>query len=157
MTPDLILLLALTPIIVASAISDLRSLKISNRQVLVALALFVLLGPLLLDLQELSMRLIVGMATFGFAFTLFSLHLIGGGDAKLMPIVMLFVPSGEMAFYLRIFALALGAVSLCVLLFQRAPAFRRAGWLSLQGQRKVPVGVAIAISVVLLTLSIATS
>ena len=52
MTPDLILLLALTPIIVASAISDLRSLKISNRQVLVALALFVVLGPLLLDLRH---------------------------------------------------------------------------------------------------------
>ena len=103
------------------------------------------------------MRFLVGTATFGIAFTLFSLHLIGGGDAKMMPVVMLFVPSDELTLYLRIFAVALGAVSLGVLLVQRAPAFRRVGWLSLPERRQVPVGVAIALAVVLLTLSIATS
>jgi Flp pilus assembly protein protease CpaA len=75
----------------------------------------------------------------------------------MMPVVMLFVPSDELTLYLRIFAVALGAVSLGVLLVQRAPAFRRVGWLSLQERRQVPVGVAIALAVVLLTLSIATS
>jgi len=71
-----------------------------------------------------------------------------------MPVAMLFVPTDEVTHFLRIFALALGAVSLCMLLVQRAPAFRRIAWSSLQEQRHVPVGVAIAISVVLLAYSI---
>ncbi|MBA3910757.1 MAG: hypothetical protein C0524_12990 [Rhodobacter sp.] len=157
MSPELALLLALTPVIVASAISDLRRLKIHNRHVLVALAIFVLLAPFLLDFQELSMRFLVGIVTFGIGFTLFALHLIGGGDAKMMPVVMLFVPSDELAHFLRIFALALGAVSLCMLLVQRAPAFRRVAWSSVLEHRHVPVGVAIAISVVLLAYSISNT
>lgn len=157
MTPELILLLALTPVVVVSAISDLRNLKIRNHQVLVALAIFVLLAPFQLDLQEIWMRASVGVATFGIGFALFALRVIGGGDAKMMPVVMLFVPSNEVAHFLQIFAVALGALSLCMLLVQRVPAFRRAGWSSLQGQRHVPVGVAIAISVTILALTLSRS
>jgi prepilin peptidase CpaA len=157
MSSEMILLLALMPVIAFSAISDLRTLKISNLQVLTALALFVLFAPFLLDSGDLSMRLLVGAATFVIGFVLFAMRVIGGGDAKMMPAVMLFVPSDEVVLFLRIFAVTLGTVSLCMLVFQRTPAFRRIGWSSLQEQRHVPVGVAIAISVALLALLISNS
>lgn len=153
MSSELVLLLALTPVIVASAISDVRRLKIHNSHVLVALAIFAVLAPFLLEFHELSLRFVVGVVTFGIGFALFALHLIGGGDAKMMPVVMLFVPSDEVVHFLQVFAMTLGAVSLCMLAVQRAPAFRRVLWTSVQQKRQVPVGVAIALAVVLLALS----
>lgn len=153
MSPELILLVAVSPVVLASAVSDLRQLKIRNLHVLTALGLFAVLAPFLLDLDELPSRLLAAGVTFAICFGLFALRVIGGGDAKMLPAVMLFVPAAEVVLFLRIFAVALGAVSLCALLVQRSPAFRRLGWSSVQEQRQVPVGVAIAAAVVLLALS----
>lgn len=147
MTAELVLLLIFLPIIFGSAISDFQQLKIRNVQVLTALGLFLIASPFLLEMDELSFRLLAAALTFGICFLLFSLRLIGGGDAKMMPVVLLFVPAGEVILFLRIFAGALLLVSLGALFLQRSPGLRRAGWASAQERRQVPVGVAMAISV----------
>lgn len=146
MTADLLLLLFFLPIIFGSAISDFNHLKIRNVQVIVGLALFLVISPLLLDLNEISFRLLSAVLTFGICFILFSLRLIGGGDAKMMPVVLLFVPTDEVVLFLRIFAGALLLVSLGALFIQRTPRLRRAGWTTAQERRQVPVGVAMALS-----------
>lgn len=153
MPGELILLLALVPVVLAGAASDLRHLKIRNLQVLAALGLFAVLAPFLLELHELPARLLAAGVGFAICFALFALRVIGGGDAKMLPAVLLFVPPDEMVLFLRLFAVALGVVSLGALVVQRSPAFRRIGWSSVREQRQVPVGVAIAASVLLLALT----
>lgn len=152
MQGGIILLLALVPVVVASALSDLRHLKIRNLQVLAAVGVFVVLAPVFLDLQELPARLLAAGVGFAICFVLFALRVIGGGDAKMLPAVLLFVPPVELVLFLRLFAVALAVVSVGALVVQRSPAFRRIGWSSITEQRHVPVGVAIAASVLLLAL-----
>jgi prepilin peptidase CpaA len=151
MTTELVLLLIFLPIILASAVSDFQHLKIRNLQVLVAFGLFATASPFLLGIEELSIRLMAAALTFSICFVLFSLRLIGGGDAKMMPVVILFIPSGELVLFLRIFAGALLLVSLGSLFLQRTPGLRRPGWASAHDRRQVPVGVAMALAVVALT------
>lgn len=153
MPGGVILLLALVPVVLAGAASDLRHLKIRNLQVLAAIGLFVVLAPVVLDMQELPARLLAAGVGFAICFALFALRVIGGGDAKMLPAVLLFIPPGELVLFLRIFAVALAVVSLGALVVQRSPAFRRIGWSSIREQRQVPVGVAIAASVLLLAVT----
>jgi prepilin peptidase CpaA len=151
MTAELIVLLVFLPIVIGSAISDFLHLKIRNHQVLAALILFMVVAPLLLDMQEAKFRLLAAILTFGICFALFCMRLIGGGDAKMMPVVLLFVPSTETVLFLRLFAGTLALVSLGVLFFQFAPRLRRVGWSAAREHRQVPVGVAMALSVAALT------
>lgn len=155
MTPDALLLLVLVPIICASAVSDLRHLRIPNGHVLLAICAFAIAAPLALTFPELSYRLLAAAITFAVGFALFALRMFGGGDAKMMPVVMAFVPSQEVGPFLQIFALALGAVCLGALVLQRAPLFRRLGWESVRAQRHVPVAVAMAAAVILLAIRLA--
>lgn len=148
--PAVLLLLALIPVLVASALTDLRSLRIPNTHVLLALAIFVLAAPFALAWPELYPRLIAAGITFAIGFVLFALRMFGGGDAKMMPVVMLYIPADDVVLYLRLFAAALLVVSLLALVVQKAPAFRNLGWASARNRRHVPVGVAMAASVMLL-------
>jgi hypothetical protein len=71
-----------------------------------------------------------------------------GGDVKMLPAVMLFVPGDDIVLFLQIFSMALGAVSLGALVFQRIAFFRRLGWESAVAPRHVPVGLAISVAVI---------
>lgn len=144
------LLLLLVPVLLASAVSDLRVLKIPNTHVLVALGIFILAAPFVLTWPELFPRLVAAGITFAIGFAFFALRLFGGGDVKMMPVVMLYIPAPDMVLYLRLFAAALLAVTLLAMVLQRAPLFRNLGWESARKHRHVPVGVAMAASVLLL-------
>lgn len=157
MRGDLILLIALMPVVLASALSDLRQLKIRNTHVLTAIGFFAALAPFLLDGTEIASRILVAALIFAVCFFLFALRVIGGGDSKMLAVVMLFVPSTDAVQFLRIFAVALAVVSLSALMLQNSPAIRVLSWSSIQKKRHVPVGVAIAISVALLVLSFVLS
>lgn len=148
--PATLLLLVLVPVLLASAVSDLRFLTIPNRHVLLGLGLFIVAAPFALAWPDLAPRLIAAAITFAIGFVLFALRLFGGGDVKMMPVVMLFIPAPDMVLYLRLFAAALLVVTLSALVLQNAPRFRNLGWESARNRRHVPVGVAIAASVLLL-------
>ena len=152
MDPQFLLLLAVLPIILASAASDLRALIIPNSHVLTALALFLLAAPFLLAWPEILSRLITASITFAAGFVLFILRLFGGGDVKMMPVLLLFVPSTSLVQFLQLFAISLLIVSLGALMLQAAPVAKRLGWESTRMKRHVPVGVAMALSVALLAL-----
>jgi prepilin peptidase CpaA len=143
MTPFHFLLLVL---FVAAAM-DLRHYRIPNALIVLGLALF-LATAATLGLDEASSRLLQGGITFAICFTLFGLGLMGGGDAKLFPVVLLFVPFGEVATYL--FCLAFGlALGLGGLTFLRRRQIAPSGdWAAFERQDGFPVGLAIAISAV---------
>lgn len=150
MQPHLLLLLALVPIIASSAVTDLRHLRIPNSHVVLALILFVVSAPFVLTWPDLSHRLLAAAITFVIGFALFSLRLFGGGDVKMMPVVLLYIPPPDLILFLRLFAAALLVVTLAALIVQNAPIFKRLGWESVRAHRHVPVGAAMAISVIFL-------
>lgn len=144
MTPFLLLL----PILFVAAVLDLRHYRIPNPLVVLGLALFlataIMLGP-----DEASARLLQGGITFAICFILFGLGLMGGGDAKILPVVLLFVPTGEVAAYLFClsFGMALGIGGLTLL--RRWDVAPTGGWAAFERREGFPVGLAIAISAVI--------
>lgn len=143
MAPFLLLL----PILFVAATLDLRHYRIPNTLIVLGLGLFLASG-VTIGLDEASARLLQGGITFAICFVLFGLGLMGGGDAKLFPVVLLFIPTGEVATYL--FCLAFGLASgLGALGFLRKRDIAPPGnWAAFERHEGFPVGLAIAISAV---------
>ena len=143
--PPLVPFAALMPLLLSVALGDLREYRIPNAKVLAGLALFALTAPFL-PAGELNPRLLAGGLAFLICFALYAWGKMGGGDAKLLPVILLFVPAGEIALYL--FALAAGlALGIAVLLGARrtlAPHWQP--WPSLEPGAPLPVGLPFALS-----------
>jgi len=137
----------LLPLLFVAAVLDLRHYRIPNSLIVVGLSLF-LASAVTIGLDEAAARLLQGGITFAICFILFALGLMGGGDAKLFPVVLLFIPTGEVATYL--FCLAFGLASgLGALGFLRKRDIAPPGhWAAFERQDSFPVGLAIAISAV---------
>jgi len=78
---------AFVAFLVAAAVGDLRRLRIPNP--LIAFGLAVAAAFLVAADARLWPHLAVGGAAFAVTFALFAANLIGGGDAKLFPVVAL--------------------------------------------------------------------
>lgn len=124
-----------------AAWGDLRSLRIPNRVPLTILAAFV---PAALAMglggEGWLVHLGTGVLCFAAAVLLFSLGVWGGGDAKLVPAVVLWVGPAELPRFLLVMALVGGLVALAALLARRAEA----GGLGRAMGGHVPYGIAIA-------------
>jgi prepilin peptidase CpaA len=124
-----------------AAQGDLRSFRIPNRVPLALLAAFVpaaLAGGL--SGHEWLLHLGTGVMCFMVATVLFSLGVWGGGDAKLVPAVALWVGPVALPRFLLVMALVGGLVALAALVGRRAEA----GSLRSALRGHVPYGIAIA-------------
>ena len=84
MTLDLVRLLLFPALMAFAAVSDLTTMKISNRISLLLLAGFVLLAAVSgMSWHAISMHLVAGVVVLVLAFGCFAAGWIGGGDAKL--------------------------------------------------------------------------
>ena len=131
-----------------AALHDVNSLTIPNWLNLTIAALFVPAAVFSgLPMEILFGHVLAGLAAFVIGFALFAFRVFGGGDAKMIPAVMLWIgPSASLEF---VFTMALvgGACALLIVLVRntvpaavvpgpiRAPFEEKAG---------VPYGVAIA-------------
>ncbi len=132
-----------------ASLKDLASLKIPNW---VNAGFVILFFPAALvagmGWETFGWHLLIGFIAFAAGFALFSFNLIGGGDAKMIPGVILWVgPSGALSFLIGT-ALAGGALAVIVLAARKtvpepfAPGFARA---TLQEGAGVPYAVAITV------------
>ncbi|BAE52543.1 A24 family peptidase [Paramagnetospirillum magneticum] len=141
---DIILILSAAVFVVAlldAAWGDLRALRIRNRVPLALLAAFVpaaLAGGL--SGEDWLLHLGTGMACFVVAAILFSLGVWGGGDAKLVPAVTLWLGPAALPRFLLVMAVVGGLVALAALVRRRAEA----GSLRPALRTHVPYGIAIA-------------
>jgi len=135
-------------VLIFAAASDVRRRLIPNRLVLVVLTLglgAVVLGPPRLVL----LRVVLSMGIFAVLAGLALRGIVGGGDAKLMPAVMLLTPLSDAPRLLVLVAVCGGLLSLLLLAAQWAirhvPTSDRLGIrIRAQVEEGVPYGVAIA-------------
>jgi prepilin peptidase CpaA len=119
-----------------AAVSDLSRFRIPNRVPLVLLVAFL---PAALaagmGVEQIGWRLLAALVVFAVCLALFALRLWGGGDAKLVPAVALWLGFAALPRFLVVMAVAGGALALVTLLARR---------LKLTTASRVPYGVAIA-------------
>lgn len=143
---SLVFFLAVVPICLWVAWSDMKSMKIPNLAVVALIAVFVLLGPLLLALDEYLWRYVHLAAVLAAGFLLSIAGQVGAGDAKFAAAMAPFVALGDAGVVLVLFAAMLLAAFATHRLFRRFPALRRAGadWRSWTLRKDFPMGFALA-------------
>lgn len=149
LTMTLMPLVAFLPILALTAWSDLRSMTIPNR--LVGAGLVVLLPfALLLEPSEVLARLAVAGGVLAFSLAAFAARLMGGGDAKMLPVMALCIPGGWLAEYLLVFAASILVSLVAIALARRFATARAGGLVALRAGSPFPLGVPIALSGLLL-------
>ncbi|MFC3705075.1 prepilin peptidase [Devosia honganensis] len=141
------------PLLMAfAASSDLLTMRISNKLVLLLAAGFVVMALLVeMPLQQFALHVLCAFVVLVVAFGMFAMRWIGGGDAKLAAATTLWLGFGLTLPYLVYTALLGGVLTLMVLMLRRLPlmpAIARFRWLErLHDPRQgVPYGVAMAVA-----------
>lgn len=135
-----------------AASSDLLTMKISNKLVLVLVAgFFVVAIAVNLPLQQLALHVLCAMLVLVVGFVLFAMRWIGGGDAKLAAATTLWLGFGltlPFVVYAGLFGGALTLLILALRHFPLTPFLARYSWLERLHNPKsgVPYGVAMAIA-----------
>jgi len=139
------------PLLMAfAASSDLLTMRISNRLVLVVtLAFFVLALFIGMPLADIGLHVACAALVLALSFTCFAFGWIGGGDAKFVAATTLWLGFGIMLPYLVYASLLGGALTLLLLAARRWPLpefLRRIPWIDrLHDTRTgVPYGIALA-------------
>ncbi len=141
-------LLALLPAAVLLYIiySDLHDLRIPNWSVGLLAALFMVTQAPFLWGEPLIWRLAIALAVFIVCFVLFGFNLLGGGDVKLLPVVLLFVPVERLAWYLLALSVCVIATLTLIRIARSVRASEGGNWRGLSDHARYPLGPAIAIS-----------
>ena len=135
-----------------AALSDLLTMKIPNKLVLLIAAGFLIVAiAFSLPLQDLAMHILCALIVLAAAFGLFALRFIGGGDAKLAAATALWLGFGTTLPYVAYTALFGGILTIVILLLRGIPlhpVLARMGWLArLHNKRSgIPYGIAMAVS-----------
>ena len=146
-------ILLLFPMLMAfAASSDLLTMRISNRVVLLLVAIFCAVAVGIdMPLHEFGLHVACATTVLAVAFVLFALGWIGGGDAKLAAATTFWLGFGVTLPYLIDASLIGGLMTLGILLVRRwtLPGFLlRIGWVHHLHQPKtgIPYGIALAIA-----------
>lgn len=155
-SPTVLPLMLLVPVLLAVGYFDLRYMRIPNGLALLSLALFAACAPFL-PADELQLRLTVALCVLVAGFLAFAFNLFGGGDAKMLACLALFIPATTYPAFLQLFAVALAFGMLAVLAIRRIPAARRSSWRGLAEMRGFPMGVSIALAGILHPIALAAA
>ena len=137
--------LAFLPILMTTAIFDLREMRIPNWLSWAGLAIFTATLPVL-GLEEWFLRAAVGAIAFAFCFGLFAIGWLGGGDAKILPVTLLFVPLNILSVYMFAFSAAMLIGMVAIWVARRRFSHENALWVSMKPGAAFPMGISIAAS-----------
>ncbi len=133
-----------SPMFVAIAWTDFSQMRIPNLYCIIGLAVFVMALPVL-AWDEIVVRGISSITCFVVCFALFAAGWLGGGDAKILPVVVLLIPPPYLPTYLFLFSAAMAAGLLGMPLV-RLCAGRTDRFVSLGQSREFPMGIAIGLA-----------
>lgn len=133
-----------------AATSDLLTMKISNRLVIMlVVGFFVMAVAMDFTLQQFLMHMAAGAVVLVFAFAFFAFGWMGGGDAKLAAATSLWLGFGITLPYLVYASLFGGVLTLALLAVRRYPLpgpLVRVEWVARLHNQKtgIPYGIALA-------------
>ncbi len=129
-----------------AAWTDLSALRIPNAVVLVCVAIYVLLGPIVLPLDAYLGRFVPAAVMLVIGFLLSLTGQFGAGDAKYGAALTLFIAREDLATAMQIYAfMALAGVVVVRGLPRLAPPLATAlGWRSFRVTRAFPLGLALS-------------
>jgi prepilin peptidase CpaA len=109
--------------VIFAAFTDLFSMTIPNRVSLFLVAGFLLLAPFApgMNLQLFGWHIAAGALVLSVTFALFAFRIIGGGDAKLVAAVALWVGWEHLLLYVLLAGMAGGALAVGLLMFRAVP------------------------------------
>lgn len=133
---------------ILAAVSDVATLKISNRLIFAAAAAF-LPAALLAQLhaQDIALHFAAAAVALAAGITAFSLRIMGGGDGKLLSAYVLWFGPADVIPFVIAFSLAGGAIALSLWLIRRFPMpadLERFAWVARLWQRVTGVPYALA-------------
>ncbi|MEM9050007.1 MAG: prepilin peptidase [Pseudomonadota bacterium] len=131
-----------------AAWSDLKTMTIPNRVVLLCLALYIVLGPFLLSFEAYLWRFVPALIALLVGFVLHMLGQFGAGDAKFASVLLLFVPLKDMTTLLWLYAvITLISVATLFLIRLAAPRWAaKSGLKSFRERRVFPLGLPLALT-----------
>lgn len=139
------------PLLMAyAASSDLLTMRISNRLVLLLVVGFLVVALLTgLSIETIGMHVASAAIVLAVSFTFFALGWIGGGDAKLIAATTLWFGFPSMLPYLVYASLLGGTLTLSLLAVRRWPLplqLKQVAWIDRlhDAQTGVPYGIALA-------------
>jgi prepilin peptidase CpaA len=151
------ILMVLVPALCAySCFSDLFEMRISNRTCLSIVALFgVFAAATAMPLAIIGWHLLAGLAVLVVSFTLFAAGYIGGGDAKLVAAISVWVGFGQLWEYIAISSVIGGFLTLAILAVRKhpLPAFAvKQAWIMRLHDKKsgVPYGIALGLTALII-------
>lgn len=132
-----------------AAALDLLTMQIPNRLSLALCAAFLVVAPMAgLTWEQGLTHFAVGLGMLLAGIVLFSLNLLGGGDAKLLAAASLWLGPEQLLLFVVLVTIFGGALALAILAYRRVPAsaLPLPHWaIRLHGQgQPMPYGVAIA-------------
>lgn len=158
-TMDALILLVLSfPIVIWCAWSDLKTMRIPNNANIALIAVFIVMGLILLPLPEFGIRLLQGVVVLAICFVLNALGLMGGGDAKLFAAIAPYIALADTGVYfLGLALLGLASVALHRLI-RATPSLLKhvADWDSFDMRKTFPFGLPLATSLSCYLLYVAT-
>ena len=136
----IVLLCALAGLLVAAAVTDVRSRIISNKLniVIALLAPLYWLASGIPAWPDMALQVALSIGIFALFAALFAFGLMGGGDVKLLAAVALWFPWQALPLLLVIMAVLGGVITLVTVIHHKVT--------KRLGQPEVPYGVAIALA-----------
>lgn len=132
------------------AFSDLFTMRISNRLVLITAALFPVAALIAgLPLQDIGLNAAMGLLVLALTFGLFAAGWIGGGDAKIAAAIALWMGPTLVLPFLLYAALIGGVLTLAIIVargFMLPASLLQVGWIEKLHDKKtgIPYGIALA-------------
>ena len=146
---------AMVPLMIWTAVADLRTLKIPNVIVLAVLAVFVITGLWGLPTDIFFWRLLHGVILLFLGFAAFSFGLIGGGDAKMAAALAPFLAPADLSWFLIVYAVVTLALLMVLRLVMQVNRHEDTGWLSIDQMKKparervFPMGLIFGVTIVI--------
>lgn len=144
---------ALLPLMIATAWWDLKWLRIPNWIVLAVFAVFLATGIWGLAWDVFLWRLLYAVVTLLIGFAIFSTGLIGGGDAKMAAALAPFIGGHDVVRMLVIYAVITLVLVLVLRLVMHFARHRETGWAAVDQmhrpakERSFPMGLIFAFTV----------
>lgn len=145
MPTNLLPLILLSPVLLATVFSDLRRMRIPNSYSSIALVLFAAFA-LFAPPNDLTWRIVAAATVFVAGFAGFSLRLLGGGDVKILATLMLFIPSQTLVLFGNVLSASLLVGVLTILLLRRIPVAPGSDWAGIWGSARFPMGLSIGLA-----------